>query len=252
MIRYSKLLIALFFSVITLSSCTEKKDPPFEPATEADIMGFVHLYDDGTHELDSDGMKVTIEGSSPILSETTIIDNNDDYERGVFTFVDLTYGTYTLIYEKDGYGTFKKFNIDHSYSDLNPPTILRESPSLGQISTTTISNLVVDESGVNPTLHFDTNPENGGIYRYFLSSSPDVSSEKYSFYSKNIISGINPSNVEISKEVLIAAGFSRGDKVYVIVYGDSYFSNDYEDPDLGRRVFPNVNSASETKSFIFP
>ena len=52
--------------------------------------------------------------------------------------------------------------------------------------------------------------------------------------------GANPAVFGISSEELNNLGFNSGTTVYARVYGDSFYSNDYEDPNLGRRVFPNL------------
>jgi hypothetical protein len=52
---------------------------------------------------------------------------------------------------------------------------------------------------------------------------------------------------------LYAMGFSTGQTVFIKLYGDSYQSNDYDDPLTGKTVFPNLNQASAAAiSFIMP
>ena len=95
----------LTFGLIVLlgtSSCSKDEDPATDPITKANITGSVNLYDEGTTQIDNSNMTVKVEGTTPAISATT--DANGD-----FTLSDVPFGTYTILYEKSGFGTFKKF-----------------------------------------------------------------------------------------------------------------------------------------------
>lgn len=237
-----------FFVVLMLISCNGDDDPAPDPITTANIIGSVNLYDNGTNQIDNTGMTVKIDGSSPMVSATTDIDGN-------FTLADVPFGTYTLVYEKPGFGTFKKFEIEHTNAVSS--TAIANSPSLGQMSTTQITNLETNLSGNDVIISVTTDPSgnsnNERYIRFFYSTSANVSDENYTNYSEGLISQINPYEKTLTSSDLSNMGFSSGATVYVRVYGDSFWSNEYDDPDLGRRVFPNLNSASANAvSFIVP
>jgi hypothetical protein len=239
----------LTFSLMVLlgiSSCSKDEDPTPDPITKANITGSVNLYDEGTTQIDNSNMTVKVEGTTPSISATT--DANGD-----FILADVPFGTYTILYEKSGFGTFKKFDIEH----VNNATAILNTPSIGEISTTQITNLQANVSGNDIIISVTTNPagSNGNTryVRYFLSTDSNVSSENYTYFSPGLVSQINPKEITLSNNDLTSAGFSTGETVFVKVYGDSFWSNEYNDPDLGRNVFPNLNMTSTNSvSFIVP
>lgn len=232
--------------LLGISSCSKDEDPTPDPITKANISGSVNLYDEGTTQIDNSNMTVKVEGTTPAISATT--DANGD-----FTLSDVPFGTYTILYEKSGFGTFKKFDIEHE----NNATAILNTPSIGEISTTQITNLEANVSGNDIIISVTTNPagSNGNTryVRYFLSTDSNVSSENYTYFSPGLVSQINPKEITLSNNDLTSAGFSTGETVFVKVYGDSFWSNEYNDPDLGRNVFPNLNMTSTNSvSFIVP
>ena len=235
-----------FVAVMLFNSCGGGEDEEITPPnpTSADILGSVNLYDEGTTQIDNSNMTVRAEGTSK--SATTDAD-------GDFVLSDVTFGVYTLIYEKSGYGTFKRFNLQHA----NGSTIISENPSLGEVSTTQVTGLEASVSGNDIMLSVTTDPggSNGNTryIRYFLSADSDVSDMNYTYHSPGLIAQINPLELAITSDDLTNAGFSSGETVYVKVYGESFWSNEYEDPDLGRKVFPNLNMNSvDAVSFVIP
>lgn len=234
--------------LIGFASCKKEEDPAQEPKTKADIKGSVNLYDEGITQIDNSNMIVRAEGTTPIISAITD-------ENGQFTLLDVPFGTHTIVYEKAGYGTYKLIDLEHISSGAS--TNITDTPSLGEFSSTEVTNIDADEDGNNVTLSVTTDPAgslgNTRYIRYFLASSPNVSSENYTYFSPSLISQDNPKELTLSHDDLISAGFSSGQTVYVKVYGDSFWSNEYDDPDLDRRIFPNLNmSSADAVSLIVP
>lgn len=240
-----------FFSVIfvwlvvVLFSC--KKSSDITPApTKANIIGSVNLYNEGTTPIDKSGMTVKIENTA-----FSAITNTD----GKFTFTDVPFGTYSFSYEKTGFGTSKKYGIEHS--STGSYTALPFIPSFGQLSSTQVTGLAASTSSGNIILSVTTNPagSNGNrrYVRYFLSTSSTVSHENYSFYSPSLVVQINPFDITLTPVDLTSRGFTPGQTVYVKAYGDSFWSNDYSDPILNRQIFPNLSfNAANAASFIVP
>jgi hypothetical protein len=232
--------------LLGISSCSKDEDPTPDPITKANITGSVNLYDEGTTQIDNSNMTVKVEGTTPVISATT--DANGDV-----TLSDVPFGTYTILYEKSGFGTFKKFDIEHK----NNATAIINTPSIGEISTTQITNLQANVSGNDIIISVTTNPagSNGNTryVRYFLSTDSNVSNENYTYFSPGLVSQINPKEITLSNNDLTNAGFAAGETIFVKVYGDSFWSNAYDDPNLGRNVFPNLNMTSTNSvSFIVP
>ncbi|PTM03456.1 MAG: carboxypeptidase regulatory-like domain-containing protein [Bacteroidetes bacterium] len=232
--------------LLGISSCSKDEAPTPNSITKANITGSVNLYNEGTTPIDNSNMTVKVEGTIPLISTTTAA-------NGDFTLTDVPFATYTILYEKSGFGTFKKFEIEHK----NKATAIANTPSIGEISTTQITNLEANVSGNDIVISVTTNPAgsngNSRYLRYFLSSDSNVSSENYTYFSPGLVSQINPKEITLSSNDLTSAGFTRGETVFVKVYGDSFWSNEYNDPDLGRNVFPNLNmTAVNPVSFVMP
>ncbi len=242
-----RITISIFLlTIISLSAC--KKDDPETPTPNMkyDIIGSVNLYDEGTSSVPDSGMLVTVLGSNPLI--TAVTDND-----GKFNLSKVTSGTYTLTFEKVDYGTFKKFNINHTG---NSNTIIIQNPSLGMKSTTSVSQLTANVSNDSLILHATLNQNasilNPKYVRVFLGKNSDLSAEKYDTYSTTYVKQINPFTIKYSHADLIDMGFQTGETVYVNVVGESFFSNDYDNPDLNYRVFPNILWKATTDSFIVP
>ena len=229
-------------------ACKRTTDPIPVPIVDGDIIGAVDLYDESTTNLSNEGMIIAVGQSVPLITGVSNI-------NGEFILQDVPFGTYTLIYSKDGFGTYKIFDVGHQNSGVN--TVIPHTPSLGQLSSTEVSELTVEIDGNNVVLTVTTNPgassNDPGYIRLFYDDQFNVSSVAYDQYSDGIEIKINPFEIILTKTNLNNMGYASGTTVFAKVYGDSYFSNDYEDPTLGYRVFPNLNSvAAPPVSFVVP
>ncbi|THV57558.1 carboxypeptidase-like regulatory domain-containing protein [Chryseobacterium candidae] len=226
--------------VLGMVSCSSDQDFVVEPKPNPSgkVSGYVNLYNESTIMIDKSNMTVKIVGSSPVISAVT--DTN-----GYFVLPDVPFGDLALSYEKSGFGTFKKLGIKHPADGSS--TIITATPSLGQISSTQITNLTVQLINSDIVLSITTNPSGSNAdkryFRYFLSKDPNVSYLDYTYYSPGLTSQINPYKVTLTKNDLLAKGFLSGEKIYVKAYGDSFWSNEYDVPGL-LRIFPNLNSNS--------
>jgi hypothetical protein len=234
--KYYFWVLPLLFSLI---SCSKDDDKPTDKVEKGSVLGSVNLYDEGVTKLsDHSGMKVYIDGKSNEFSALTD-------QQGSFSIKDVPYGTYTFVYEKVGFGTFKKFDVDIEQENSSIAT----SPSLGQKSTTKITKLEVGSSSSFPViLTVTTDPPasigNTRYVRFFFSTSSNVSNESYDSVLETTTSMNNPNNLNLTQEAIDALGFAKGSTVYARVYGESFWSNNYDDPDLKRTIFPNLNSTS--------
>lgn len=223
-------LILMLFLLGT--SCSDSNDNDQPTPTSANISGSVNLFDDGVTEIDNSNMTVSVEGSS--ISATT-------NASGQFTLSNVPFGTITIVYEKSGYGTYKKFNINHNGGD----TFITETPSLGQTSTTRVTNLNVSQSNNTITIATSMIPEanvsNTRYLRYFFSSQSNVSNENSEAVLETLPAQINPYNLNLDVSSLNALGFTSGQTIYVKCYGESFWSNQYDDPQSETTIFPNLN-----------
>lgn len=230
--------------ILVVSSCGEDNDelPVTLPST-AKITGNVNLYDEGTEKIGASGMKVSVAGTSiSVLTDS----------EGKFELIDVPFGPATLVYEKEGYGTYKYF-ID----DLTEDLIIPNTPSLGKVSKTKVftNAVVIDGTDVKVSSVTEGTNSSKRYLRYFLGTDQTVTNENYSkvsdIYESDL--NVNPAIHIFTQQELNDLGFASGAQVYVKVYGESFWGNDYEDPGLDRRVFPNLNESSgETASFMVP
>lgn len=237
----------VLISSIMFFSCSNNDDSNPTP-TQAAISGSVILYDESTTLTDKSNMTVAVMGTNPLIQTTTDTD-------GTFELPNVPFGTYTLTYTKTGYGTFKKIGIEHGNN--GQATVLSSIPSLGQQSTTTVTNLEASVTGTTVTLSITTNPggntSNRRYVRYFLSTDSGVGSTNYLYYSPVFTAQINPFEKNITLSELQTAGFSSGQQVYVRAYGESFWDNAYDDPTVSRRIFPNLNlNTVAATSFVVP
>ncbi|MEM9679579.1 MAG: carboxypeptidase-like regulatory domain-containing protein [Bacteroidota bacterium] len=224
--------------IFILQSCSidDSNPPSGDPTnpTSANITGSVLLFDEANNSLDNSGMLVTVAGLG--LSALTDTD-------GGFTITNVPFGTYTITYEKTGYGTFAIYDLEHQTDGI--PTSIETIPFLGQESTTVVTDLSSSIAGDNITITTSTSPAGSPsdtrYLRFFYSTSVSASNTNYDHVSGRIDSDGNPHNHVITTQDLIDMGFESGTTVYVRAYGDSFWSNSYVDPFFGFEVFPNIN-----------
>ncbi len=240
-----KLNILMLIFTFGLVSCSSDNSDN-EVITKANITGSVNLYDEGTTLLDKSNMLIKVNGTNPLITALT-------NSNGQFVLEDVPFGTYTIEYEKENYGNFKKFNVVHQ----DGATAISSIPSLGKQSSTQITDLQVNVASNQVVFSITTNPagntSNRRYLRYFLSTNANVSNVNYMYYSATYVAQINPFQVTLSQTDLINAGFSSGQTVYVKAYGDSFWSNEYLDANLNKMIFPNLNmNVVNAVSFVIP
>jgi hypothetical protein len=225
------------FSLFLFTACGGDYDNP-DPDTVANINGSVLLFTEGNALASTNsGMKVSVEGLGSQFSVLTDA-------AGKFVLENVPFGTYNLVYEKEGYGTFKRPGVEHKAGG----TVLTDIPSLGQLSTTKVTDFKANPSGLSVQVIATTDPGgNSGNRRYvrfFFSTQSSVSSTNYQVFSSTFISQENPFGRVFTGNELAALGLTPGTVVFIRAYGDSVFSNSYVDPVTNKTVFPNLNPTS--------
>ena len=237
-------LSILIFSTLILGAVSGgEEDDPLPNPPSASISGQVSLFDEGTGSEPNSAMEVRADG----LRIEDMTDN-----EGRFELNNVFLGQVTLVYEKEGYGTYKVF-ID----DLTEDITLTEIPSLGKKSQTDVITNSVTVQGTDVNIASVTSGTNtpSRYLRYFFSTRSDVSADSYDVFLGPIESdpGANPAVLTITSQQLTDLGFSQGTTVYARVYGDSFYSNDYDDPFEGKRIFPNLmDDTAQSVQFQVP
>ncbi|MDY8135628.1 carboxypeptidase-like regulatory domain-containing protein [Aquimarina sp. 2201CG5-10] len=238
-------IFILFFVAIVIIGCNNDDNSIAIPTS--DIIGNISLFDDEMTEVINSGMIVTIEETTPPITTLTDIDGN-------YLLENVPFGIYTLRFEKEGFGTHKVFEIDHE--NRGDFTLIPNELKLGQISNSLITETSVVLNGnfiILTVRRSDTENLLVKRMRVFYHTSDDVSSTNYTSFSPVIGTTANPASLTFSVAFFTSLGFESGSTVWFRVYGDNFYSNMYEDPNLGRSVFPNVNpNTVDAVSIILP
>ena len=246
-------LVVVSFGV-SLISCSKKDSTPSVP-TSGNLFGTIQTWDDKTTSTnDMAGVTVTI---TNLANKSTTTD-----AQGRYTFTNLPYDQYDLEISKTGYGTHKVFGITHSYDPASSVgTTQIPNISFGKKSTTTVTalavngNVVLGEPGVSfsYTVNPTPTPASRAFVRYFLSTAADVSPTKY-LAASAVVNFSNGSGITgFSTSQLVGMGFTSGQTVYVKMFGESFITNEYFQPNLGYKIFPNLNLTSQPAvSFVVP
>ena len=243
MMTFKKIFTVITGAVISISllssaSCKKEEECEYPNLTEAAINGNVSLFDDAQEGLDKSGMAVTIYDASGINPAFT--DTSD--ENGNYSLKDVPFGSYTLSYEKTGYGTVL-FGVNHT-NECRLSTDVQKL-FLGQKSTTNITALsaetVAAHVQINLTVYPEGTPENPRYVRLFFSDQNDVSNSSYTYQSGILFTETNSLTFSLSIGELHGFGFISGETAYLKAYGDSFYSNEYYDVGMERSVFPNTN-----------
>lgn len=241
------------FLIMAVSACSKDESDDNPQTTTGGISGKVSLEDEFGNPLSSSsGMKIT---SSSSNYDETDADGN-------FLISGLNEGSYTLVYEKAGFGTFRKFNIPVQPNGGDGITELTGTDILAMSSTTVVSNLAValNTSDSTLTISCDIGPSpsvsNPRSFRLFFGNNAAVTSADYVFtppvsWSATTSSG---SVTGFQRSLLYNAGFVKGATAYMVAYGESARSNSYTDPSSGKKIYPNLNTGSPSNvvQFIVP
>ncbi|MBD2753640.1 carboxypeptidase-like regulatory domain-containing protein [Spirosoma validum] len=247
------LAIACWISLVGLCflvSCNQKSDETPAPAGGL-LSGTVQLWDDKTNTLtDNSSVTVTVDDLTNTIAVTDA--------TGKYSFANLPYDLHDLTFTKAGYGTYKLYGVSHS-SNASGTTL--PAVQLGKVATTSVTSLTVSGNtyngspGVSVLYSVTPTPTstNRGYVRYFLSTDAGVSNMKYT-YASPVLSVLNNNTTGgFTREDLLTAGFKSGQTIYIRLYGESVQSNSYADPNVGVRVFPNINTSTVAAvSFVLP
>ncbi len=227
------------FLLLAVAVCSCSKQGPQGPAgddgkyTEGSIEGYASAYNQFGLEVltDKNNITFTVEGSNPVISGST-------NEKGKVSLKNIPFGTYNLLVSKNEYATTKilGFNVlgDSAINTFG-------AISLIQKSTVKYSNLVVQL--LNNTWSFTFNTDqvknDNFILRYFLSTSADVSPNKYLYTgvrnssNYNQIMNIYQNSTEFS--------FASKTKLYICFYGHNWRDNGFTNLQTGLKEYPSLS-----------
>jgi len=256
--RTRHFIFGLMFLLGCISCSDDDPQSENQPVEKANIKGQVKLFDEGLTQLGNSDMTVRINGLD--------ISAKTDAE-GKYTLADVPFGTYDLIYEKAGYGTYKMNNVTHSayYNYGQGKDMDVEMVSLGKISPTRVTGLSVELIGYELQLTVLTDPtvsEGNEQYVRFYWSNSKAQVDDVTTNGNSRISLIVHSNPEtftiplgdfLNEQNWWGDETLSGTEIFVKVFGESYYDNRYYDDHLGKSVHPNLQPSSvDAVSFVVP
>jgi hypothetical protein len=124
-------------AVMILSNCQEETIID----SKGDIVGFVKLFDEkGVEIQDKSNVKITLDEKHTVVTDAI----------GRFNFKGIEPGTYQVVYEKEGFGTVKKFN--YIFTAGNVQGVLSETNLISLSNISLISkNLEITASSIRIT-----------------------------------------------------------------------------------------------------
>jgi hypothetical protein len=229
--------------ILAFASC-EPYEFPRVGAESGNIRGVLTLFDEGPTQLASSaGVRVSLEGTDPLIFAVS-----DDFGR--FEMKNVPFGEYVVVYEKEGFGTYKYFGdektgILHSKEKVN--TALGNNPFLGKKSTTQIKGVKIEKVQQGYRFEVRTDPSgNYGENRYvifFISrESNEVSPRNFETAGKYNCDS-NPCIWVIPTEVMESYMNPQTGKAFLRFYGTTFYENYYIGPDQ-KFVYPNLNPVS--------
>lgn len=224
----------IVFVIINFTYCKKKNEPTPDYGIKANITGSVSLFDEGSISLNNDSMIVSIWGSNPLISDTTDMD-------GLFVLRDVLYGSYSISFQKIGYGFHIMNNVVHEKGE----TIVNKPVTLGQFSSTQISTISAKDSAGAIIIRITTLPDGNSTtprhIRLFFHDNDMVNFENFTESISIQNTKTNPVEYRLNPHTLEDMGFISGQTVWVKSYGNSYYANEYIDPVKGLHIYPNLN-----------
>jgi len=229
-----KVILMLGAAAFLCSCSDETTDAPIN--TQGEIKGEVFLVNEfGDREFVRSGVSISLEGATGVhrdLSNTS----------GMYRLKNVPFGNYNLIAEKDGFVTSKIRGVSVAGGDepwYQMITLVRPSTAkFNDISLSYSPGLITAKGTL---VHNGVAAANWVTLVTFLSTSPDVTSEKYS--QANSGSYAVSSGSSISLRIAIdPAKFPKGSTVYMKIYGAAFGVTPNFNYEKGRYEYPGLAS----------
>jgi len=232
--KFFKILI-ISNILILLLGCDKSEENIF---LKGNIIGFVYLVDETGYEVENkSGVNISIEG----LTSSAI--TNED---GRFELSDVPAGTYNIIFNKSGYGTYKRFSFQ--FIGGNVPAFLYET-TLYEKPTIEVQSLDISFTDNVINIIGEITETNQFTFQTFFNDSSNVSNVNYD-YATGKYSYSGWAYTQFSQSIYLnQTPYSIGDEVYMVIY----FINPYEefgyyDYEYQTRVYTSYKKASSVIS----
>lgn len=218
--------------MIVFFGCVER-----DITLKGNIVGFVRLLDkDGNELIDRSGIKITMNNKYTATTNSS----------GKFELNGVEVGTYIVVFEKPGFGTYKKYNF--TFAGGERPGVLHdifllELPAfeLTQLHVYPQDNLGVQVIGGMTEVQ-------GYNFTYYFSDHEDVTNTDFN-YSYGYSFCCDPID-EFDHFISLAGGtFSKGQTIYMTLYASNatnkFGEYNYFDYELGKTIDPALKKIIE-------
>ena len=146
-----------------LSGCQEEKIV----MPKGNVVGFVKLFsEEGSAVADKSGVKITVNEKHSALTN----------DAGRFELTGMEPGTYTLTFEKDGFGTMKRFNF--IFAAGNVPALVSDV-NLGELPDINILDHSVSVANGIATVTGSISETESYYFIYYFNDKPEVDNINY-------------------------------------------------------------------------
>lgn len=218
--------------IVLFSGCVER-----DIALEGNIIGFVRLLDkDGIELADRSGVKITMNNKYTVTTDAS----------GKFELQGVEVGTYLVVFEKPGFGTYKKYNF--TFAGGGRPGVLYDIYllELPAFELTQLHAFPQDNLGIQ--IIGQMTEVQGYNFSYFFSDKNDVSNTDfvYSYGYSYCCSLVT----EFDHFVSLAGGtFSKGQTIYMTLYASNatnkFGEYNYFDYESGKTIDPALKKITE-------
>jgi hypothetical protein len=154
----------IIVAMLVLSGCQEET---ITGGGKGDIMGFVALLDETGFEIkDKSNIKVTLDDNHSVVTNAS----------GRFDFKDVEAGTYHVLFEKEGFGSVKRFNF--IFTGGNVPGIISDV-NMVDLSDITILSKQVETSSNAVTVSGTMSNTDQYYFVYYFYDKQDAEISEY-------------------------------------------------------------------------
>jgi hypothetical protein len=221
--------------IIFFAGCDKNEEIFFK----GNIVGFVSLVDESGNEIeDKSGVNVSMEGLA-----NTITNNIGRYE-----FSDVPAGTYKIIYDKTGYGTYKRFN--YQFIGGNVPAVVPET-SLFVLPDIEILSLDISFEDNRIYVSGTIPVTNQLAFQIFINDNPDVSNLKHNHYT-SLAMYCCIARTNFSQVINLSdTPYSPGDTIYLAVYFRNYYDIGwYFDYEYEKTIYSSYRKGSDVITLV--
>lgn len=244
--KITKHILRFVFGIILLNivSCAEDEviDVP-----GGDFYGYIYPYSKSDID-DYSGVTIKLDGSVPLLKATS--DSSGRYE-----FKNVPSGTYTLIFEKEGYCTHQfdmgEFIAGSTLQSVDPFSLYL-IPNV-EIENTRVTIKHSEWTNDIYTLEADFTKKNSissiNHFQFYYSTDKHVSYKNYDL-TMNLHEFDNKISFDLSSVFNDTQHFKAGDEIYIIIYPSIYSWNEYQsytDINSGKEIITSIAKDSPSE-----